>query len=92
MMLGSRAGANSVCSDWTLGAGGTTPAFNAGVVRDLSAETLGAGGTTESRVSPLRERSRVILNGAGAITFAGSLGGVSEECRPSAGGGLGIDL
>jgi hypothetical protein len=54
MMLRSRAGANSVCSDRKLGAGGTTPALSAGVVRDLSEETVGAGGTTELRVSPLR--------------------------------------
>jgi hypothetical protein len=55
MMLESRDGATSVCSDRTLGAGGTTAAFRAGAVRDLSEEMLGAGGTTESRVSLPRE-------------------------------------
>ena len=30
--------------------------------------------------------------GAGAITFAGRLGAVRDECRPSEGGGPGFDL
>ena len=55
MMLESRDGANSVCSDRTSGAGGTTAAFRAGALRDLSVEILGAGGTTELRVSPPRD-------------------------------------
>lgn len=55
MMLESRDGANSVCSDPTSGAGGTTAAFRAGALRDLSVEILGAGGTTELRVSPPRD-------------------------------------
>ena len=54
MMLESRDGAKSVCSDPTSGAGGTTAAFRAGALRDWSVEILGAGGTTELRVSPPR--------------------------------------
>lgn len=55
MMLESRDGANSVCSDRTSGAGGTTAAFRAGALRDLSVEILGAGGTTELRLGPPRD-------------------------------------
>jgi hypothetical protein len=33
-----------------------------------------------------------MLAGAGAITLAGRLGAEREECRPSDGGGPGIDL
>jgi hypothetical protein len=55
MMLESRDGAKSVCSDRTSGAGGTTAAFSAGALRDSSVEILGAGGTTELRVSPPRD-------------------------------------
>jgi hypothetical protein len=55
MMLGSRCGAYSVCSERTLGAGGTTAAFRSGAVLELLEETLGAGGTMESSVSPPRD-------------------------------------
>ena len=92
MMRASRDGATSACSERTLGAGGTIAALRVGAARDLSEERLGAGGTTESSVTPLRDFSRGMLNGAGAITLAGKLGAVSAECNPSAGGGPGLDL
>src|SRR5713101_6335152 len=92
MMLVFKDGAISVCSDRTLGAGGTIAGFRAGAPRDCAEERLGAGGTTELSVSPSRDRSRVTFTGAGATTFAGRLGAVREECKPSAGSGPGFDL
>jgi hypothetical protein len=55
MMLGSSEGATSVCSERTLGAGGTTAASKAGAVRGPSEEILGAGGMTASKVIPPRD-------------------------------------
>jgi len=92
MMLESRAGATSVCSDRTFGAGGTIAEFSAGAVRDLSEEILGAGGTMASSFIPPRDWSRATLTCAGAITLTGRLGAVRDECRPSAGGGPGLAL
>ena len=92
MIDGSSLGAKSGCSDCTVGVGGTTAAFSSGAVRDLLAKAVGAGGTTASRVTPLRDWARVTLVGAGATTLAGRRGAVSEECRPSDGGGPGMDL
>jgi hypothetical protein len=67
-------------------------AFSAGAVRDRSAETLGEGGTTESSLTLARDCSRVMLSGAGATTLAGRVSGLSDERKPSAGGGPGLDL
>jgi hypothetical protein len=87
-----REGAIRVCSDRTSGAGGTTAEFREGAVRGLSEDTAGAGAMMAFSETPPRDRSRVTLTGAGAIIFAGKLGAVSEECRPSDGGGPGSDL
>jgi hypothetical protein len=90
MTLGSRCGMYKVCSERTLGAGGTTVAFRIGAVRELLAAAPGAGGTTESSAGAPRDWSRVTFTFAGAITLAGRLGAVSEERKPSAGGGPGL--
>jgi len=92
IMLLFKAGAMSVRSDGTFGAGGTTAEFRAGRLRELAAAILGAGGTTEFSETPRRDWSRDTLTGAGAITFAGRLGAVREECSPSVGGGPGFGL
>jgi len=91
MMLGSRCGMYRVCSERTLGAGGTTAASRTGAVRWLEA-ALGAGGTTELSDGAPRDWSRVRFTFAGAITLARRLGAVSEERKPSAGGGPGSFL
>jgi hypothetical protein len=88
MMLGSRRGVYRVCSERMLVAGGITAAFIAGATRELEA-ALGAGGTTELSDGAPRDWSRVRFTFAGAITLAGRLGAVSEERKPSAGGGPG---
>ena len=92
MMLESNKGAMRVCSLRTLGAGATIAEFRDGAVRDLLDEMLGAGGITASNVIPPREWLAATSMGAGAITFAGRLGAVREECRPSTGSGPGLDL
>ena len=76
-----------------MGAGETIVLLIAGAVRELLEETLGAGWTTEVlRARATRDWSRTKLGGAGAITFEGRLGPVSGECKPSDGGGPGMDL
>lgn len=55
MMVVSRRGAISVCSEGVVGAGGTTSVRKDGAERDCSAERLGAGEITELSVSPVRE-------------------------------------
>jgi hypothetical protein len=91
MMLASSFGAYSVCSDCTLGAGGTIAELSAGADREWFDETFGAGGTMEVKVKPPRDCSRGTSPG-GAITFAGRFGELREECRPSADDSPGIGL
>src|SRR5579862_2569621 len=76
-----------------VGAGATIVSVIAGALRELLEETVGAGWTTEVlRARAARDWSRTMLEGAGAITFDVRLGEVREECKPSDGGGPGMDL
>jgi hypothetical protein len=67
--------------------------LNAGDVRGLSRETSGAGGMMFV-VGPFTERlADELSSGDGATTFiAGKVGAMSEERKPSAGGGPGFAL